>query len=292
MQGDMDHLLSEVTAAHDLGKISTAVEAINALGPQQDVLPRLLAANPNAYVYALQASLRDGGYAAPLNAILDRSTLDSVIAFCTDNDIASICARGPLLPESAMAIGAVLAKQKPAAAEPKPAAAAPPEASAPQASSTAADASSSTLPDGWSIDDLGTVGIQPSIVAATPGSATIRFEGVAALDGWANIYFSPPVQVSAPAHWRISLASASAESANAAAQSVRLLAARQGPDGNYLGELFEGIALEAAPKPMEGTGAVPEGTTQLRPYVQMRFVAGQPVAMTLSLEGPVVEALD
>ena len=300
---DLDALLARAAEARSSQQLGNVVEAIGALGPVPDLLPRLLATNPNAYVYALQSRLRDNGYAAPLSGMLGRTTLGVLGQFCADNDIAATCGRGPLLPDVALTIDAALGgaagpaavaepADAPAPANTEPATAPAEPVPAPAPEPPPAPASDPVLPAGWSIDDRSSVGVDATVLAAAASGATVRLEGEPTTDGWFNIYLSPAVPVANSASWSASLGAAAAEGLSGQAQTVRFLTARLLANGTYLGELFPGIALATAAAPVEVTATAPGGTELLQPYVQVRFAAGAPLTVTLTIDSPALTATD
>ena len=278
----LDALLSRAADARSLQQLDRMMAEIETLAPIPDLLPRLLAANPNAYVYALQSGLREAGYASPLSGILGRSTVTQLSAFCADTGIDAQCRLGPLLPDVASAIDAALAAGN----------AAPAEATMLAEPPVATPAPTTSLPSGWSIDDGQPFGIETSIAAATATGATIRLAGTPTRDGWLNIYLSPPLAAGSSEHWTASIGQAAAAGQADAEQTVRFLVALRPADGGYMGELFDGVALPAAPASLDAAGTVPAGTALLQPYVQVRFTAAAPLAITLSLDTPALAATD
>lgn len=289
---EFDALLARAADARSEQQLSRVMAEIETLAPVPDLLPRLLEANPNAYVYVLQSGLREAGYAAPLSGILGRSTVNQLAAFCADKGIDAQCRLGPLLPDSARAIGTALAAgtaTPPVEPDDRPveAATAPAEPSA-----TAPAAAEAGLPAGWSIDDGRSFGIATRIEDATATGATIHIEGRPTYDGWLNIYLSPPVDAGTSDRWTAALDQASATGQADADQTVRFLVARQWAGGGYMGELFDGIALPEVPAPLEGSGTLPDDVAQLQPYVQVRFVAGQELAVAVTIEAPALAPTD
>lgn len=280
---DLDALLARVADARTEQQLSRMMAEIDALPPMPDLLPRLLEANPNAYVYALQSGLRAAGYASPLSGILGRSTVSQLSAFCADKGIDAQCRLGPLLPDIARAIGAALAAGNDAAPAAEPAAPAAPAQAEPLAAAPAAEAG---LPAGWSIDDGQVFGLTTSIADASATGATIRIEGTPRRNGWLNVRLSPPVDAATAERWTVTVGAASATGQADTGQTIRLLVALLRADGGYMGELFEGIALPMTPAPLEGSGAVPADVALLQPYMQVRFTAGSPLAVAVALDAP------
>ena len=272
---ELDALLSRAADARSEQQLGRVIAEIEALDPVPDLLPRLLEVNPNAYVYALQSGLREAGYASPLSGIMGRSTVTQLSAFCADKGIDAQCRLGPLLPDVARAIGAALAAPPAEAAVP-PAEMEPP-AAAPAALETG-------LPPGWSIDDGQPFGIATRIADATATGATIHVEGIPTRDGWVNIYLSSPVDAGTSERWTAAIDQASATGQADAGQTVRFLVALRPAGGGYLGELFDGVALPTAPAPLEESGTLPDGAALLQPYVQVRFAAGQELAIAVTIE--------
>lgn len=298
---EFDALLARAADARTEQQFGRVMAEIETLAPVPDLLPRLLEANPNAYVYVLQSGLREAGYASPLSGILGRSTVTQLSAFCADKGIDAQCRLGPLLPDVAHAIGAALAAGN--AAPPAETIAPPVEADAPPAdvevapapaepSAAAPAAAEAGLPAGWSIDDGQSFGIATRIEDATATGATIHVEGNPAYDGWLNIYLSPPLDAGASDGWAATLGRAAVTGQADASQTVRFLVARQSAGRGYIGELFDGIALPTAPAPLEGSGTLPDGAALLQPYVQVRFVADQAIAVAITIEDPALAAMD
>jgi hypothetical protein len=271
----LDALLSRAADARSEQQLGRVMAEIEALDPVPDLLPRLLEANPNAYVYALQSGLREAGYASPLSGIMGRSTVTQLSAFCADKGIDAQCRLGPLLPDVARAIGAALAS--PAEATVSPAEMEPP---------AAVPAAETGLPAGWSVDDGQPFGIATRIEDATATRATIHIEGSPTRDGWLNIYLSPPVDAATSERWIAAIDQASVTGQADAEQTVRFLVALRSAAGSYMGELFDGIALPEAPTPLEGSGMLPDGAALLQPYVQVRFASGQELAIAVTVEAP------
>lgn len=73
-----------------------------------DLLPRLLDANANAYVYLVQDALVQRGEAAPLSGLLDRASIGAIVKFCVGEGIEPVCRAGILTREAASALGAAL----------------------------------------------------------------------------------------------------------------------------------------------------------------------------------------
>ena len=281
---ELDALLAQAADARTEQQLSRVMTEIEALAPMPDLLPRLLEVNPNAYVYALQSGLRAAGYASPLSGILGRSTVTQLSAFCADQGIDAQCRRGPLLPDSARAIGTALAAGNATQSA---------ETGAPPAEvETQVTAAETGLPAGWSIDDGQPFGIATRIEDATATGATIHVEGSPARNGWVNIYLSPPVDAGASGRWTGTIGRAAVIGQTDADQTVRFLVALRPAGGGYMGELFDGIALPEAPALLEGSGTLPDGAALLQPYVQVRFAANQALAVAVTIEAPALAATD
>lgn len=293
---ELDALLAQAADARTEQQLSRVMTEIEALAPMPDLLPRLLEANPNAYVYALQSGLRAAGYASPLSGILGRSTVTQLSAFCADQGIDAQCRLGPLLPDIARTIGTALAAGN--ATQSAETGAPPAEVetqvtSAPAEPSAVASAVAETgLPAGWSIDDGQPFGIATRIEDATATGATIHVEGSPARNGWVNIYLSPPVDAGASGRWTGTIGRAAVIGQTDADQTVRFLVALRPAGGGYMGELFDGIALPEAPALLEGSGTLPDGAALLQPYVQVRFAASQALAVAVTIEAPALAATD
>lgn len=100
-----------------LGQLADAVTADELAAASADLaasgapsLDAVLAENPNLYVYVVQEHLRSEGLRdTPANGVLNGATLRQMMQYCDDEGIGDICRRGPLLPETAVTLGARMA---------------------------------------------------------------------------------------------------------------------------------------------------------------------------------------
>jgi len=191
LQGSTAMAQSAIAQARTPAQISAASQALGT--PDASSLASALAANPNVYVHAVQTYLEAEGIRdTPATGRLDSATVRQLLQFCDMNEIGAICRRGPLLPETASAIGALMAgttataeapaptppaepataeaapAEAPAADTATPAASSEPAAAAPQAAAPAAATSSdATWLDGAQVGTLGSGGALPEGWTAT-----------------------------------------------------------------------------------------------------------------------------
>lgn len=123
--------LANIRGAAQLEKASGDLKSAGT--PLATLLPELVTANPNLYVYLIQQTLVDRGLRSDKpTGLLTADTITQINRLCAAGGIEEICAAGPLSPAAAAKIGMQLDGDMPAAT----AAAEPPKNKAPAQKAT------------------------------------------------------------------------------------------------------------------------------------------------------------
>ena len=142
------------------------------------------------------------------------------------------------------------------------------------------------LPEGWRINDngsRGSLGVSTELVSAGPAEAVFHFRGTATQRGYINIDLAP-VQPAGPGTWVTSVEGSSVHAPDTA--GIVLLRTARLSDDAYLGELFDGVRLEAAAQRLTGSGVADSEVTRLIPLVQLWVEADEVIDATVTLRNP------
>lgn len=293
-------------SAQDTVRIQRDIDALSS-PPLAEEIRSLGENSPNAYVLFMQDYLKNiGSYAGPLNGQLTTPTIRAIVGLCREAGFAESCIRGPLLPESIAAVSQVVAaaltpavaevvEEPPAEMEMEAEAEAEleevvAEVVAPGESAESAElaepAEPPALPEGWRINDngnRGSLGVSTELVSAGPAEAVFHFRGTATQRGYINIDLAP-VQPAGPGTWVTSVEGSSVHAPDTA--GIVLLRTARLSDDAYLGELFDGVRLEAAAQRLTGSGVADSEVTRLIPLVQLWVEAGEVIDATVTLRNP------
>ncbi len=284
-------------SAQDTGRIQRDIDALSS-PPLAEEIRSLGENSPNAYVLFMQDYLKNiGSYAGPLNGQLTTPTIRAIVGLCREAGFAESCIRGPLLPESIAAVSQVVAaaltpavaevvEEPPAEMEMEAEAEAELEEVVAEVVAPAEPAEPPILPEGWRINDngsRGSLGVSTELVSAGPAEAVFHFRGTATQRGYINIDLAP-VQPAGPGTWVTSVEGSSVHAPDTA--GIVLLRTARLSDDAYLGELFDGVRLEAAAQRLTGSGVADSEVTRLIPLVQLWVEADEVIDATVTLRNP------
>jgi hypothetical protein len=142
------------------------------------------------------------------------------------------------------------------------------------------------LPEGWRINDngsRGSLGVSAELVSAGPAEAVFHFHGTATQRGYINIDLAP-AQPAGAGTWATSVEGSSVHAPDTA--GIVLLRTARLSDEAYLGELFDGVRLEAEARRLTGSGVADAEVTRLIPLVQLWAEAGEVIDATVTLRNP------
>lgn len=270
--------------AQDTTRLQREIDALSS-PPTAEEINALGANDPNAYVYFLQNYLSGtGSYAGPLDGQLTNPTIRAIVGFCREAGVAETCIRGPLLPESIAAVSQALATElMPAVAVVE---IEPPAEVEVEVAEVVTPAVPPTLPDGWRINDngnRGSLGVSVELVSAGAAEAVFHFRGTATQRGYINIDVSPALPAG-PGTWETSLEGASVAAPDTG--GIVLLRTAKLSDDAYLGELFDGVRLDASTRRLSASGVAGDEVRRLIPLVQLWAEAGEVIDATVTLRNP------
>lgn len=236
----------------------------------QEDFSGLAASNPNAFVERVQSAMASQGkYTGPINGTLNATTIAAIYDVCESAGLLSECRVGPLSKDGAAAVVKALGGNSRETSQPEVVAEAP-------------------KPEGRNViwRQSGTRnGID--VAVSLDGSPTIvTVSGVAEASDWTNILPLADIPARGGEEWEFEV-EGSAKLLDGATATVRLAAYNAA--GGYIGELTSGARMAGSElASYAASGAAPEGTSALRPYIQLRYPAGASPDDELTIESAVV----